>query len=50
MMPDLGKYTGDVLIAYGVSLLILGGIVLISILRARAVRARLAAAEQRRSA
>jgi heme exporter protein D len=35
MMPELGKYALWVLSAYGVSLLLLGGIVLLSILQAR---------------
>ena len=46
--PDLGKYAAAVLSAYGVSLLLLAGIVAISVLRARAVRRQLDRAEERR--
>lgn len=48
MMPDLGKYAGAVLSAYGASLVLLAGIILISWLQARAARRRLAEAEARR--
>lgn len=47
MMPDLGKYASAVLSAYGVSLVILLAIVAVSVWRARAVHARLVAAEER---
>ncbi len=49
MMPDLGKYAASVLSAYGVSLLLLAGIVLITWVRARRVRKKLEAAEARRA-
>ena len=49
MMPDLGKYAGDVLAAYGLTLLLLGGLVLVTWLRARAVRQTLDQAEARRA-
>lgn len=48
MMPDLGKYAGEVLGAYAIGLLLLAGIVMISIWRARNVKRRLEAAEARR--
>lgn len=38
MMPDLGKYAASVLSAYGVSLLLLAGIVLLTLRRGRAAR------------
>ncbi len=48
MMPELGKYATTVLSAYGISLVVLIGIVVLSVMQARAVRQRLAAAEARR--
>ncbi|KMW57010.1 hypothetical protein AIOL_001968 [Candidatus Rhodobacter oscarellae] len=50
MMPDLGKYAGAVLSAYGVSLALILGIVVLSVLQARRARQRLAEAEARRDA
>ncbi|MBL4540715.1 MAG: heme exporter protein CcmD [Rhodobacteraceae bacterium] len=50
MMPDLGKYATEVLAAWGASLVLLAGITLLSVWRARAVRRALAAAEARRRA
>ena len=47
MMPDLGKYAVPVLTAYGVSLLLLAGIVWISLRRGARVRATLRAIEAR---
>ncbi len=44
-MPDLGKYAGAVLSAYGISLLLLAGLVAFSFWRARVVRAQLDRAE-----
>jgi len=41
MMPDLGKYAVEVLSAYGASLVILAGIVLISLRRYGRVKAAL---------
>ncbi|MCR8726416.1 heme exporter protein CcmD [Frigidibacter sp. ROC022] len=49
-MPDLGKYAFTVLSAYGATLLLLGGLVLVTWVRARSVRQRLAEAERRREA
>jgi heme exporter protein D len=40
-MPDLGKYAAEVLSAYAVSLLLLGGLVALSLRRGRAARAAL---------
>lgn len=48
MMPDLGKYAGAVLTAYGAGLLPLVAIVALSLLRSVRVRRKLAAAEARR--
>jgi heme exporter protein D len=47
MMPDLGKYAVEVLSAYGVSILLLAGIVALSVARARKVRRELDEAEAR---
>jgi heme exporter protein CcmD len=47
MMPDLGKYAVEVLSAYGVSILLLAGIVGLSVARARRVRRELDEAEAR---
>ena len=49
MMPDLGKYAGTVLSAYAISLILLAAIIGLSLWRARRVRARLKAAEARRT-
>lgn len=38
MTPDLGKYAFTVLAAYGATLVLVGGLVLVSLLRARATR------------
>ena len=46
-MPDLGKYAVEVLLAYGVSLALLVGIVWLSVGRARRVRRALEDAEAR---
>lgn len=48
MWPELGKYTGAVLSAYGVTLALLAGLIGASWLRARRVRAALARQEGRR--
>jgi heme exporter protein D len=45
MMPDLGDYAGAVLAAYGVSIALLGGLVVVSVLRARRVARALDAAK-----
>ncbi|MGC8203452.1 heme exporter protein CcmD [Aliiroseovarius sp. PTFE2010] len=49
MMPDLGKYAGAVLSAYGATIVLLLGVLVLSVLRARAVKRRLDAAEERRN-
>jgi len=50
MMPDLGKYAVEVLLAYGVSITLLVAIVALSIRRAARIRAQLDAVEARRKA
>lgn len=45
-MPDLGKYASTVLSSYAITVALLAGLVLISVLRARRVRARLTAVER----
>lgn len=47
-MPDLGRYATEVLLAYGVSLLLLAMIIVMSVRRARRVRAHLHEVEARR--
>ena len=47
MIPDLGKYAFAVLASYGVTLVLLGGLVLMTVLRGRKVRHRLEETEQR---
>lgn len=47
MMPDLGKYAGAVLSAYGVSILLLVALVALSVWRAGRVRRALEAQERR---
>ncbi len=44
-MPDLGRYAAEVLLAYGASAALIGGLVLASVLSARRARRRLAAEE-----
>ena len=46
-MPELGRYAFEVLLAYGVTLILVGGLVLFSILSARRARRRLGDAERR---
>lgn len=48
-MPDLGKYADAVFSAYAVSLVLLLGIVVLSVIQSRKAAARLAAAEERRN-
>ena len=48
MMPDLGKYAFAVLSSYGVTIVLLSVIVLVSFCRARKVRAALDEIENRR--
>ncbi len=47
MMPELGKYAGTVLSAYGVSLIMLAALVLASVMAGRRAAARLKDAEER---
>ena len=47
MIPDLGKYAVEVSLAYTVSIVLLGGIVLLSVRQARAAKAALDEAEKR---
>ncbi len=47
-MPDLGQYAAAVLSAYGISLLLLAGLVAVSFWRARNIKVQLARAEQGR--
>lgn len=47
MMPELGKYAATVLSAYAVSLLLIAALVVVSVLRARKVRAELERIEER---
>ena len=49
MIPELGKYAGTVLSAYGISLSLLLGVVALSVVQWRRMKRRLAAAEARRS-
>ena len=48
MIPDLGKYATEVLLAYGVSIALLVILIALSVRRARRVRAQLEAVEARR--
>jgi heme exporter protein D len=47
MIPDLGKYAGAVLSAYGISLLLMAAIIALSLWRARVVKQQLNDAEAR---
>ncbi len=47
-MPDLGKYASEVLSAYGVSLFLIGALVVVSLRRARKIKAQLDQIEGRR--
>ena len=47
MIPELGKYAGEVALAYGVSLVLLVGVVWLSVVQSRAVRRALQDAEDR---
>ncbi|WP_086052103.1 heme exporter protein CcmD [Pseudoruegeria sp. SK021] len=49
-MPELGKYAGEVLSAYGISLALLAVLVAVSLARGRRVRAKLRAYEDRKGA
>lgn len=46
-MPDLGKYAPDVLSAYAVTIVLLAGIVIVSIMQSRAAKRRLDDAEMK---
>ena len=46
-MPELGRYAFEVLLAYGVTLVLVGGLVLSSVLSARRARRRLGDAERK---
>ena len=48
MMPELGKYAAEVLAAYGVSLLLLAGLVGLRLNKGRKARATLADIEARK--
>jgi heme exporter protein D len=48
MIPDLGKYAVEVLAAYGASIALLVGVIVVSLRRSRKVRAQLAEVEVRR--
>lgn len=47
-MPELGKYAAEVALAYGVSLVLLAGIVLLSVRQSRRMKQALDDAEARR--
>lgn len=47
MMPDLGKYAGYVLSSYAVSIALLVGLVVISVMRAKRAKAELRKIEER---
>lgn len=49
MMPELGKYAGAVLSAYGATIMLLVGLVALTVLRARSVKRRLDDAEARKN-
>ncbi|WP_420003079.1 heme exporter protein CcmD [Arenibacterium sp. LLYu02] len=46
-MPDLGKYADTVLSAYGVSILLLAGLLVLTLRRGAKVRAQLKEVEER---
>jgi heme exporter protein D len=45
MMPDLGKYAAEVLGAYGLSLMLIAGLIVLSLRKGRRARAHLARIE-----
>ncbi len=47
MMPDLGKYAETVLSSYAISLLLITGLVMASVIRARRMRRKLDEVEKR---
>lgn len=48
-MPDLGKYADAVLSSYAVSIVLIVALVMVSVMRARKIRAQLDAVENRSS-
>ncbi|KKL77621.1 hypothetical protein LCGC14_2033040 [marine sediment metagenome] len=48
MIPDLGKYAAEVLAAYGLSFLLLGGLIGLTVQRSRRIRRELGEVERRR--
>ena len=50
MMPDLGKYAAEVLAAYGLSLVLMAGLILLSLGKGRRARAELARIEAQKDA
>lgn len=48
MMPDLGKYAGAVLSSYAVAIGLIAGLIVVSVWRARKVKAQLEDVEARR--
>ena len=50
MMPDLGKYAAAVLSAYGVSIVLILGLIAMSVIRSRRVKADLEEVEARSKA
>lgn len=46
-MPDLGKYTAEVLVAYGITAMLLIGIVALTLWRGARIKKALARAERR---
>jgi len=48
MMPDLGKYAVTVLSAYGVTLFLIAGLTVVSVVRNATARRKLDALERRR--
>ncbi|SEK17562.1 heme exporter protein CcmD [Pacificibacter marinus] len=48
MMPDLGKYASDVLAAYGITFVLLGGLIILSLRKSAKIKKRLKSAEERR--
>ena len=48
-MPDLGPYASYVGLAYGVSIILIAGIVVLSVVQSRRVRRQLNEAEARRN-
>ena len=46
-MPDLGRYAAEVLLAYGATALLLGGLVAVTLAQSRAAKRRLGEREGR---